>query len=93
VTAAYARPTPAAGGKVWKVDLNSLDDESGLTLLDYVDKELDENAGNANVPVLTDYYEVLRKAGAKHCAELPRDQTMAAGGCKPFVRRHPVSVR
>ena len=56
--------------QVWKVNLNKVDPADSRTLLDYVQKELDLKKGTVNEPALRQYYDVLRKSGAKHKSEL-----------------------
>lgn len=55
---------------VWKLDLNDIDKSDSRTLLDYVSKEIQVNRGTVSEPDLRHYYEILRKAGAKHASEL-----------------------
>ncbi len=54
----------------WKVNLNKVDASDGRTVLDYVQMQIEENKGLASEPVLKKYYEMLKKAGAKHKKEL-----------------------
>jgi hypothetical protein len=56
--------------QVWKIDLNQVDESDGRTLVDYVEKEIRRNKGNANEPVLKQYLKVLVDAGAKRRSEL-----------------------
>lgn len=55
---------------VWKINLNKVDANDGRTVLDYVQKEIERNKGNVNESTLKQYYDILRKAGAKHKSEL-----------------------
>ncbi|MCM2348398.1 MAG: hypothetical protein NDI69_00165 [Bacteriovoracaceae bacterium] len=52
----------------WKIDLNHVDQSDGRTLLDYVQKKIDES--EALRGRMQRYYDILRKAGAKHKSEL-----------------------
>jgi hypothetical protein len=54
----------------WNVNLNKVDATDGRTVLDYVQMQIDENKGLASEPVLKRYYDMLKKAGAKHKKEL-----------------------
>lgn len=56
--------------QVWKIDLNQVDESDGRTLVDYLEKEIRRNQGNANEPVLKQYLKVLVDAGAKRKSEL-----------------------
>lgn len=49
---------------------DKIDEADGTTVLDYTRKEIVRNKGNANESILREYYDVLRKAGAKHKTEL-----------------------
>lgn len=54
----------------WKVNLNKVDEMDGRTLLDYVQAQIERNNGLPAQPTLKQYYAMLKKAGAKHRAEL-----------------------
>ena len=54
----------------WKVDLNRIDPADGRTVLDYIKDTMDASPGSATAAKLKFYYDTLRKAGAKHRAEL-----------------------
>ena len=54
----------------WGVDLNIVDKSDNRTVLDYLRDELKANKGNPTEPQLKSYYDLLRKAGAKHKSEL-----------------------
>jgi hypothetical protein len=54
----------------WKINLNSIDESDGRTVLDYIEYHIEKDRGKASEPVLRRYYEMLRKAGAKHKKEL-----------------------
>ena len=54
----------------WKINLNRVDPTDKRTILDYVKYQKEKNAGNALEPILQEYYELLRDAGAKHKSEL-----------------------
>jgi hypothetical protein len=55
----------------WGVPLNRVDESDGRTLLDYVRHHRDRNQGWAIGERFGQYYDLLRKAGAKHREELP----------------------
>jgi hypothetical protein len=52
------------------VPLNLVDAADGKTVLDYVRDKIERNAGKQTEKIFQAYYERLRKAGAKHRAEL-----------------------
>lgn len=54
----------------WQVDLNKVDATDNRTVLDYVQVHAERAKGGAIEPKLRHYYEILRKAGAKHRHEL-----------------------
>lgn len=54
----------------WKINLNKIDQADGKTVLDYVQVQIERNKGTANEPVLKNYYETLKLAGAKHKKDL-----------------------
>lgn len=54
----------------WKVNMNKVDETDGRTVLDYVQVQLERNKGLPQEPVLKRYYDMLKKAGAKHKNEL-----------------------
>jgi len=54
----------------WKVPLNTIDESDGRTILDYIKDELLRSKDQSNEKALKSYYELLRKAGAKHKYEL-----------------------
>lgn len=54
----------------WKVDLNKVDEADGATVLDYVKMQIERNKGLPSEPYLKSYYDMLKKAGAKHKSEL-----------------------
>lgn len=56
--------------QVWRVNLNRVDAADGLTVLDYVKKQLDTYKDKSNQRILQGYYDALKKAGAKHKSEL-----------------------
>lgn len=55
----------------WKVNLNKVDASDGRTLLDYVQYHMERTRGGAVEKKLANYYDALRKAGARHKRELP----------------------
>ncbi len=55
---------------IWKVNLNKVDEMDGRTVLDYLKTQIERNKGMASEPVLQGYYNMLKKAGAKHKLEL-----------------------
>jgi hypothetical protein len=54
----------------WKVDLNKVDASDGRTVLDYVKFHMEKNPGSEISRKMTQYYDMLRAAGAKHKSEL-----------------------
>lgn len=54
----------------WKVNFNKVDKTDGRTVLDYVQAHIERNKGHEIEIRLKKYYEMLRKAGAKHRSEL-----------------------
>lgn len=54
----------------WKVDLNRVDASDGMTALDYVKVNMEKTQGTETHRKLSFYYDLLRKAGAKHRSEL-----------------------
>ena len=54
----------------WGVELNKVDSTDGRTVLDYVSDSIRDNRGLPVERNLRHYYDVLRKAGAKHRSEL-----------------------
>lgn len=54
----------------WKIDLNEVDPTDGRTLLDYVQSQIDKNAGNELGKRYQNYYYALQHAGAKRRHEL-----------------------
>jgi hypothetical protein len=54
----------------WKVDLNKVDAADGMTALDYLRDNLEKTKGTDTHRKLTNYYDILRRAGAKHRSEL-----------------------
>ena len=54
----------------WKIDLNKVDETDKRTVLDYVEYQIGRNKGNALESRHRGYYDLLRKAGAKHAREL-----------------------
>lgn len=54
----------------WGVDLNKVDVTDGRTVLDYTRSQVERNKGLPHEPVLRRYYDMFRKAGARHKDEL-----------------------
>lgn len=54
----------------WKVNFNKVDKTDGRTVLDYVQSAIDQSKNQPIEKKFRDYYRILRKAGAKHRAEL-----------------------
>ena len=54
----------------WKIPLNKVDKTDGRTTLDYIKDELERSKGQANEKALKDYYDLLRRNGAKYKSEL-----------------------
>ena len=54
----------------WKVPLNTVDESDRRKTLDYIKDELERSRGQVNEKALKDYYDLLRRNGAKHKAEL-----------------------
>lgn len=55
---------------IWKVDLNKVDESDNKTVLDYVQDQIRSYKGLPTERDLRGYYELLRRAGAKHRDEL-----------------------
>jgi len=60
----------SSAAEIWKLDLNITDPTDDRTLLDYVEHEINRNKGDRLERILKGYYQILRKAGAKHKKEL-----------------------
>ena len=58
--------------EIWQVNLNKVDASDGRTLLDYVASEQEKRKGTGIEKTLQQYYDKLRRYGAKHRAELNR---------------------
>jgi hypothetical protein len=54
----------------WKMDLNTIDKNTGQTLLDYIDDEYRENMNVRRAAQLDEYKQVLIKAGARYRSEI-----------------------
>lgn len=54
----------------YKLGLTRVDEDDGRTILDYLEYHIDRMKGMAMAESLQEYYELLRKAGAKHRREL-----------------------
>jgi len=54
----------------WGVNLNKVDASDGRTVLDYIQHHIDRSPESATARSLRQYYEWLRKAGARHKSEL-----------------------
>jgi hypothetical protein len=54
----------------WKVNLNKVDDADNMTIMDYLQVQLERNKGLPSEPYLKGYYAMFKKAGAKHRVEL-----------------------
>ena len=54
----------------WKLDFNHVADESGWTLLDYIENEMGENVGTDIYSQLLMYRDLIVDAGAKRCAAI-----------------------
>jgi len=54
----------------WNVNLNKVDESDGRTVMDYIKIQIERNEGNATGTALKKYYEMFKKAGAKHKNEL-----------------------
>lgn len=65
----------------WRVDLNKVDDLDGRTVLDYTRYHMERSRGGALESRYKSYYDLLRKAGARHWDELP--------GADPNRKRYP----
>lgn len=63
--------------RFWRVELNFIDEADGATTLDYLADRILENRGKPLGVTLRDYYDKLRRYGARHCRELP-DTTACA---------------
>jgi hypothetical protein len=54
----------------WKVDFNYIDPADNLTLLDFIQSEIERYKGSPREAVLKRYYKQFQEAGAKHRSEL-----------------------
>lgn len=54
----------------WKVNLNKVDETDQRTVLDYIKFQIERTKGTETAKKLKNYYDQLRKAGAKHKSEL-----------------------
>jgi hypothetical protein len=54
----------------WKVNLNKVDSTDNRTVMDYIKFHIEKNKGNELEKMFQHYYYKLKKAGAKHQAEL-----------------------
>lgn len=54
----------------WKVNLNKVDETDQRTVLDYIKYQIEKTKGSETAKKLKNYYDQLRKAGAKHKSEL-----------------------
>ena len=54
----------------WRVNLNKVDETDGRTVLDYTKDQIIKNKGLPQEDVLKRYYDMFKKAGAKHKYEL-----------------------
>lgn len=54
----------------WNIELNKVDQADGATVLDYIKMQIERNKGLPSEPYLKSYYDMLKKAGAKHKSEL-----------------------
>lgn len=63
----------------WKIPLNTIDESDGLTTLDYIKDEIAKSKDQPNEKALKSYYELLRKAGAKHKSELTSEELKSNG--------------
>ena len=54
----------------WKVNLNKVDDADNMTIMDYLQLQLEREKGLPSEPYLKSYYAMFKKAGAKHRVEL-----------------------
>jgi hypothetical protein len=54
----------------WKVNLNKVDEADDMTVLDYIQMQIGRNKGLPSEPYLKMYYNMFKKAGAKHKVEL-----------------------
>ena len=61
--------------KTWKLNLNYVDSSDKKTVLDYVETKLIQYRGTNAEPVLKNYYDILRRNGAKKSSELPASNT------------------
>lgn len=56
--------------RTWGVDLNIIDPSDNKTLLDYIQDQKQRYKGSVVEITLSNYYEIMRRAGAKHRSEL-----------------------
>ena len=54
----------------WKVNLNKVDDADNMTIMDYLQMQIERDKGLPSEPYLKSYYAMFKKAGAKHKVEL-----------------------
>ena len=54
----------------WKINLNRVDPHDQRTVLDYIQYHIQKNEGNELQGKFQRYYQLFRKAGAKHKSEL-----------------------
>jgi hypothetical protein len=78
---AYRSFTPFLDRAVydWYFPLNKIDDIDGRTTLDYIQNEIEKNKGQPNEKPLQSYYDLLKKAGAKHKFELTPEEIKRNG--------------
>lgn len=55
----------------YKLGLTNVDADDGRTILDYLEYHIGRTKGTSLADAYREYYELLRKAGAKHRRELP----------------------
>ncbi len=63
----------------WKIPLNTVDESDGLTTLDYIKDEIAKSKDQPKEKALKSYYNLLRKAGAKHKSELTSEELKSNG--------------
>ena len=56
--------------KNWKLDLNIIDSSDNRTLLDFVEARYAANHGSSAADTLENYWNLLRRNGAKRCREV-----------------------
>jgi hypothetical protein len=59
----------------WKLNLNSVDQFDGRTLLDYLEQQVRDNQGSEIEPQLQEYADAVRSSGGRRSSELKGGRT------------------